>query len=88
MGEFLSVTSPVFSKFVIIIEGDEISDLPSDVTFFETLRATKEARPPNLVFSLGALSPVQEEARRRLAGALVWKVYPISSISHPQPSVT
>ena len=73
MKVFSTISSPVFSELAIILGGDEIADLPSDVTFFETLRTMKEVRPFKLVFLLDALSPArEEEARRRLVGALVW----------------
>jgi len=72
MEVFSTITSPVFSELVIVVKGDEISDIPSDITFFEALRTMKEVRPFKLVFSFDTLAQFtyDEKDRRRLAGIL------------------
>jgi len=54
---FSTITSPVFSELVIVVEGDDTSGIPSDFTFFETLRTMNEVRPFKLVFSLDSQIP-------------------------------
>ena len=69
MEVFSTITSPLFSEFVLVIWEDEIINLPSDVALFETLQAMNEARPFKLVFLL--LVPDQFwEGRRELEEVL------------------
>jgi len=57
MEMFSTITSPVFSELVIVLEGDEIAGLLSDVELFETLRKMNEVRPFTLVFLVKADEP-------------------------------
>jgi len=50
MEVFSTITSPVFSELVIVLEHDEIADLHSDIRLFETLNRMNEVRPFALVF--------------------------------------
>jgi len=72
MEVFSTITSPVFSELVIVVKGNETSDIPSDLTLFETLRTMKEIKPFKLVFSFDALSPIThgEKEHRRLVKVL------------------
>jgi hypothetical protein len=67
---FSTITSPVFSEFVIVVGADEATYLPLEVALFETLRTVNEVRPFKLVFLLVALDPFREETRQKLAEAL------------------
>jgi len=67
---FSTITSPVFSEFVISIARDEIADLHSDITLFETLRAMNGVRPFILVFLLNLRRSPPEEALQVLMKAL------------------
>jgi len=49
-----TITSPVFSELVIVLERYEIVSLLSDVELFETLGRMYEVRPFTLVFFLKA----------------------------------
>jgi len=63
---FSTITSSVFSELVIVLNGEEMSGISSDVTLFETLRTMNELRPFKLVFSFDALSrSVHDEERQR-----------------------
>jgi len=72
MDVFSTITSPVFSELVIVVNGDEISKIPSDFTSFDALRMVKEIRPFKLVFSSEILSPSAyvEQIQRRLVEVL------------------
>ena len=65
-----NITSPAFSELALVIEERQIVDLPSDVTFFETLRAMVKVRFFNMIILLNAVYSSHEEARRQLAEAL------------------
>jgi len=54
MEVFSTITSPVFSELVIVLEDDGIVGLSSDVGLFETLRKMNEVRPFTLVFLVKA----------------------------------
>jgi len=62
---FSTITSPVFSELVIVVKGDEISDIPSDFTFFVALRTMKEVRPFKLVFSFDTHPPFYNGEREQ-----------------------
>ena len=49
---FSTITSPVFSELVVVLEIDTMACLSKAVTFFETLRVMNEVRPFRLVFLL------------------------------------
>jgi len=72
MDVFSTITSPIFSELVVVVDGDEISDIASDFTFFDALRMMKEVRPFKLVFSSEFLPSLVyvEQAQRRLVEAL------------------
>ena len=70
MDVFSTITSPLFSEVVIVLENRDISGLPMQVTLFETLRAMTRIRSFDLVFLLGVSDFLQEEAGRKLTGAL------------------
>ena len=70
MEVFSTITSPVFSELVIVLGGDRMSYLPSEIALFETLRAMNEVRPFKLVFLFEVEDSFQVEARRKLVGAL------------------
>jgi len=70
MEVFSTITSPLFSEVVIVLENRDISGLLSHVSFFETLRTMTRVRPFDLVFLLTVLDDLQEEARRRLMEVL------------------
>jgi hypothetical protein len=70
MEAFLTITSVVFSELVLVIWYDQFTTLPSDVTFFKTLRMMNEVRPFRLVFSLQVHSPPASEGRLRLERAI------------------
>jgi hypothetical protein len=63
---FSTITSPVFSELVILVE-DYTEDLPSNVTLFDTLRAMNGVKPFKLVF---LLDPHDLEEQWKLMGAL------------------
>ena len=65
-----TVTSPVFSELVFLLEEDTIARLPLDDDLFETIRAMYEVRSFELVFFLVVSNPFRVEARQRLVGAL------------------
>jgi hypothetical protein len=67
---FSTITSPVFSEFVIVIGAEAVDHLPSEVTLFGTLRAMSKVRPFKLVFLVAAPDLSLGEVRRELAGAL------------------
>jgi len=69
---FSTITSPVFSELVVVVKGDETSDISSDFTFFEALRTMKEVRPFKLVFSFDTTTRITrgEKEQRRLAEVL------------------
>lgn len=67
---FATITSPVFSELTLDLREDEISRLPSDVAFFETLRKANEIRPFKLVFVLGVLNSYPKDIRCRFAEVL------------------
>ena len=64
MEVFSAIASPVFSELVIVLRVHEILDLPSDITFFETLRTMKGIRPFKLVFLLNIPSPPYDQRGR------------------------
>lgn len=70
MEVFSTVTSPVFSELVIVLEDDAMSYLSKQVMLFETLRMMNEVRPFRLVFLLEIAYFYQEEVRRGLVEAL------------------
>lgn len=49
-GVFSTITSPVFSEFVVVVLAERFSRLLFDGTVFDTLRAMHEVRPFELVF--------------------------------------
>jgi len=69
---FSTITSSTFSELVVAIRGDDVFDIPSDITFFKALRTMKEIRPFKLVFSFDTLAQIihGEKEQRRLAEAL------------------
>ena len=70
MKVFSTITSPVFSDLVIIVEADGVARLPSEVKLFQTLRAMNGVRSFELLFMLVAPESFREETRRRSAEAL------------------
>ena len=48
---FSTITSPVFSEFVIVLAGNAAAYLPLQPVLFQTLRRISEERPFELVFS-------------------------------------
>lgn len=52
MEVFSTVTSPVFSELVIVLEDDAMTYLSEQVVVFETLRMMNEVRPFKLTFLL------------------------------------
>jgi hypothetical protein len=67
---FSTITSPVFSELVIVIEAEGVTRLPSEVMLFETLRTMNGVRPFKLVFLLMVPDVSLGEARQKLGGAL------------------
>ena len=67
---FSTITSPVFSEFVIVVGRRASVYLPREVWLFETLRMMSEARPFKLTFLLEVSDLYQEEGRRELVEAL------------------
>lgn len=67
---FSTITSSVFSELVIVLWYDQFTSLPSDVTFFKTLRTMNEVRRFRLAFLLQVHSPPTREGRSRLEGAV------------------
>ena len=64
---FPTITSPVFSEFVIVLTGNMVAYLPQQVSLFGTLRTVNEIRP----FKLAFLLDVSEgEVLRKLVGEL------------------
>jgi len=70
MEVFSTITSPVFSEFVIFLSEEEIVDLPSDITLFETLRTMNGVRPFKLVFLLNLWCSPPKEALKELMEAI------------------
>ena len=70
MKVFSTITSPVFSEFVILTWGDTAVRLPSAVKFFKTLHAMNNVRPFILSFLLMSPDWCLREQRRELAEAL------------------
>jgi len=71
MKVFSTVASPVFSELVIVLGGyNAITQLPREVTLFETLRKMSELRPFKLAFSLVVLDPARVEPLRKFAADL------------------
>ena len=70
MKVFSTITSPVFSEFIIVIGVDAVAHLPSEVKLFDTLRTMNRVRPFKLVFLLMGPDWSLGEARRKLEGAL------------------
>jgi len=73
MEVFSTITSPVFSELVIVLENSQVAYLAWDVAFFETLRMMNQIKPFKLVFLaevLGWFSVGREEARQRLTGVI------------------
>lgn len=66
---FQTITSHVFSEFVIVLTGP-VTYSPYEVNFFTTLRTMNETRPFKLVFLFEIPSFRQEEAGQEIAGAL------------------
>lgn len=52
MEMFSTITSPVFSELVIVLEGNPILYLPEELELVKTLRKMNEVKPFKLVFSL------------------------------------
>ena len=67
---FSTIASPVFSELVIAHTGYAVTDLPQEITLFETLRKMNGVRPFKLVFLLEQSDSYQENVRRGLEGAL------------------
>ena len=70
MEVFSTITSPLFSKLVIIVQANGVACLPSELPLFETLHTMHKVKPFKLVFLLTGPDFLQEEVRRELAGAL------------------
>ena len=70
MDVFSTITSPVFSELVIVIEADGVAHLPSEVMLFETLCTMNGVRPFKLVFLLMVPDVSLGEAQQQLGGAL------------------
>ena len=70
MWVYSTITSPVFSEVVILVEFNAGVYFPSQVPFFDTLRTMNEIRPFKLVFLLTVLDRFREEAQQKLVGAL------------------
>jgi len=66
----LTIRSPVFSEFVVILESAAVSYLPQQVTLFETLGKMNASKPSKLVFLLDVSGDSKGEARRNLTRAL------------------
>jgi len=73
MEVFSTISSPVFSELVIVLESDEIVGLHSDVELFETLRRMNEIRPFTLVFLVKAEESCcrQADVLERLEDAII-----------------
>jgi hypothetical protein len=67
---FSTITSPVFSELVILVDAEAVYHLPSEVKLFETLRTMAGIRPFKLVFSLMDPDLGGGETRQKLVGAL------------------
>ena len=70
MEVFSTITSPLFSEVIIILEDSDISRLPPQMQFFEILRVMNRVRTFNLVFLLEVPDFFLGEARQKLIGAL------------------
>ena len=70
MDVFSTITSPVFSELVVVIEGDVMSYPSKQLVLFETLRMMNEVRPFRLVLLLEVWDFYKEKARQKLAEAL------------------
>jgi hypothetical protein len=67
---FSTITSPVFSEFIIVIGVDAVAHLPSEVKLFDTLRTMNKVRSFKLVFLLMGPDWSLGDARRKLGEAL------------------
>ena len=67
---FSTITSPVFSELVILVDANAVPYLRSEVKLFETLRTMAGVQPFKLVFSLTDLDSFGGETLRKLAEAL------------------
>jgi len=67
---FSTITSPVFSEFVVVLTRVYYLWLPQDVSLFHTLRRMSETTPFKLAFLLEDSDPLQNGAWQELAGAL------------------
>ena len=77
MEVFSTIVSPVFSELVVILQGDDVADLPLYVKLFEMLRSMNETRPFELVFLIEDIGLYQEggrqgKVRQEFAEALQW----------------
>ena len=70
MEAFSTITSPVFSELIIVLEGDTATFQPQKLVPFETLGKMNEIRPFKLVLLLDVLGPFREGTRRRLERTL------------------
>ena len=70
MEVFSTITSPVFSEFVIVHTGATPDYLPQEVALFDALRAMDIIRPFQLVFLLEVPDVYKGKAQRELAEAL------------------
>ena len=61
MEMFSTITSPVFSELVIVLEANKVWKLSSDIALFQTLREMNEIKRFKLVFLLEILKQSQEE---------------------------
>ena len=68
MEVFSTITSPVFSELVVIVQANGMACLPLGLPLFETLHMMHKVRPFKLVFLLTDLDLFQEETRRKSAG--------------------
>jgi len=66
MKVFSTITSPVFFELVVVLGGDDIAHLPSDVMWFEALRVMNEIRPFKLVILFELCFPPPGEGRQEL----------------------
>lgn len=67
---FSTITSPVFSELVVVLEDDAMNYPSKQVMLFETLRMMNEVRPFKLTFLLDIWDYRHEEARQGLAEVL------------------
>ena len=70
MEVFLTITSPVFSELVIILQEMDITYFRHGVPMFEILRKMYEVKPFKLVFWPEVSDSLQGEVQQKLEGSL------------------